>query len=1084
MYKLIIFAMMTFGPFAMANPGYFRSADLHDNQLVFTAEGDLWLTDLNQGMAKRLTTHAAEEKGAAFSADGSMIAYAANYEGATEVYVIPSKGGVAKRVSFEHARVAVQGWTPEGEVLYSSNSRLGVPGSWSLLKVNPVTLQTQQLPLADAIEGTVDESGENLYFVRFGLQVSTDNVRSYRGGAQGKLWHYVLGSEQEATQLLPEHSGSIRAPMVAAGQIYFISDASGTDNIWMLSAADGSAKQLTSFDDFEVRDAQLSGDQIVFQHGADIKRLSLKSGEVDAIQIDLVSDYPHIRSHWENKPLKFLNSAKLAANDKKVVLTARGRVAVAGINESRLVEVDTGDKNRSRSAILSKDGQSVYAISDRSGEYEIWRFAADGSDDAEQLTDDGEALRWRLNLSPDGQWIAHDDNQGRLFLLDLSSGKNKEILSNNVGLGPFADIAWSPDSAYLAVTRNHVDDLRRRVMLYAVKSGQSQVLTSDKYESYAPTFSHDGDWLYFLSDRNFVASPGNPWGDRNTGSNFDRRTEVFAYALNSDANFPFQVPDELQAAKQSDSKDDNEEKGVKTEVEWKNLTQRLWQVPIESGNYGQLAVNDKLMFISDRVNEPNQKPMIKSLKLEHGAKPEQFTGGVVGFELSQDGKNILVFKEGADNANMFIVPAAAKFPKETKGTQLVTQSWQLLIEPQDEWQQMFLDTWLMHRDSFFDETMRGLDWVAIKHKYEPLLSRVTDRYELNDVFAQMIGELNVLHSQVRGGDVAIDADSPKAASLGAVLKAHDKGVVISRIYQHDPELPGMAAPLAKPGVDAQNGDIIIAVNGQPVDQPATLNQHIRNQVGKQVLLQLKRGKKTHKTVVVPVSTRDDARLRYQHWVSSRKQAVQQSDAAIGYLHLQAMGANDFANFAREFYAHFDKKALIIDVRRNRGGNIDSMILEKLLRKNWAFWQTTRGVKFGNMQQTFNGHLVVLADQFTYSDGETFTAGIKAMELGTVIGKQTAGAGVWLSGRNRVVDNGISRVAEYPVYDTDGHWVVEGRGVSPHIEVDNMPYATFKGKDAQLERAISYLQQKLKDEPIVVPEAQPFPARDVPARDVN
>lgn len=1095
MRTFFILALMLFVSMAHSKPGYFRSADVHDGTLVFTAEGDLWLNPNNSDYATRLTTHPAEEKGAAFSPDGKSIAYAANYEGAQEVYVIPVNGGVPKRVSFENSRVKVQGWTPDGKILYSSNSRMGAPGNWSLVMVDPDSLETVQLPLADAVEGAVDESGKYLYFVRFGLQLSTDNVRSYRGGGQGKLWRYELNSDKEATALATNHTGSIREPMTQGDFVYFISDASGTDNLWSLSTVDGSLKQLTNYSDYEVRAAQLSDGNIVFQHGADIKSLSLADDSVKTIQVNLVSDFPNLREHWENQPLKFLNNANLAPKGDKVVLTARGRVAVAGVNESRLVEVDTGKDSRARAAILSQDGQWVYAISDRSGDYEIWRFSADGSAAAKQLTNDGNVLRWSLNLSPDGKWIAHEDNAGRLYLLELATDKNTEIVANNLGLEAFAGIAWSPDSRYLAITRNHVDDLRSRIMLYEVKSGKSELLTSDKYESFSAAFSPDGDWLYFLSNRNFVASPGHPWGDRNTGSHFDRRTEVYAYALNSKAKFPFQAPNELAKKGKDDKKDDkkskkksdkNSEKASKKQlnVEWKGLKSRLWKVPVESGNYGKLVVNDKFIFFSDRVNEPNQKPMLKALKLEHKAKPKTFSGDVAGFELSQDGKTMLVGKVKGGQPQFFIVPAADAFPKDPKGTQVMAQSWQVMLNPKLEWQQIFRDTWLMHRDQFFDKNMRGLDWKSIKTKYQPLLERVTDRYELNDVFAQMIGELNVLHSQVRGGDVPADADAPKAASLGAILSQGKGGVMITQIYQNDSELPDLASPLAKPGVDVAQGDLIVAVNGQPTPTVSALNKQLLNQAGKQVLLELKRAKNTHKTVVLPVSINEDYRLRYRHWVNSRKNKVESLDKNIGYLHLHAMGPSDFANFVREFYDSYDKKALIIDVRRNRGGNVDSLILEKLLRRNWAFWETTRGVQQGNMQQTFAGHLVVLADQFTYSDGETFTAGVKSMDLGTVIGKQTAGAGVWLSGRNRVVDNGISRVAEYPVYDLDGNWVVEGRGVSPDIEVDNLPLATFKGKDAQLEAAVQFLQKKIKDKPVKIRKAKDFPPVNVPAKDVN
>jgi len=1071
----------------IAAPGYFRSPDLQGDTLVFTTEGDLWLADVQSGQTQRLTTHPAEEKKAAISPDGQWIAFSANYEGATEAYVIPRSGGVAKRLSYENAVALVQGWTPDGHVIFSTNSRLGVPGSWGLVSIDSNTLESQQLPLADAIEGVVDDAGEYVYFVRFGLQVSTDNVKLYRGGGQGKLWRYRLGSNQEAEPLAKEHLGSIRQPMIAQDRLYFISDASGIDNIWSLPLAGGQAQQVTDFKDFEVRSAKLSGQRIVMQQGADIKMMELADQSIETLNLHLVSDFPHLREHWEKQPLKYLTSANLTGQANQVVLTARGQVAVAGGQQLRLVEINTAQDSRTREAIMSHDGRWIYAINDSTGEHEIWRYATDGSEQAKQLTDDGEIFRWGLYLSPDGQWLAHDDKAGRLFLLNLNNGKNRLLLDDNIGLNAYRDVVWSHDSHFLAITRNHINDQRSRIQLYDINSDKSVMLTSDKYDSYAPAFGVDGDWLYFLSDRHFKATPGHPWGDRNTGSQFDQRTEVYAFALNDKARFPFQAANELIKVGENDKNENQKDKSKKKniKIQWSGLTERLWQVPVSAGNYSKLLVNENYIYLQD--NGSGSENNIQSLKLKFAAKPQAFTEQIMDFQLSLDGEKMMVLKAGKEIPELFIVPATDAFPKDGNAVQeatVVTQDWQLLLNPQKEWQQIFHDTWLMHRDSLFDTNMRGLDWSAMQLKYKPLLERVTDRYELNDVIGQMTGELNVLHSQVRGGDVPKDENSPQAATLGAQLVQGEGGVLIKTIYRHDSELPSLASPLALAGVNALDGDVITHVNGRATPTLATLSRQLRNQVSKQVLLELKRGKHTHKTIVKPIGTHDDNRLRYQHWVSEKRNQVIEQDTNIGYLHLYAMGSGDFANFTREFYAVYDKPALIIDVRRNRGGNVDSLILDKLIRRNWMYWQASRGQAYGNMQQSFGGHLVVLADQFTYSDGETFTAGIKALDLGTVIGKQTAGAGVWLSGRNRVSDNGIARVAEYPVYDVDGNWVVEGHGVTPDIEVDNLPYATYMGKDAQLETAIKLLQRKLKEDPIKPFKAKEFPPVNQPAMDVK
>lgn len=1090
---LLSLALLAASTSVLATQGYYRSPAVHGDTIVFTAEGDLWKSQLGQSKATRITTLPSEEIDASISPDGKWVAYSADYDGAREVYVISIDGGLAKRVSFENASVKVHGWTAQGDVIYSTNNRVGPTGNWTLRTANPNSLVANTIPLADAVEGVIDQDGEYIYFVQFGMQVSTDNTKYYRGGGKGTLWRFHLSGKKEAQLLTSGHEGSVREPMIAGNKVYFISDASGNDNIWSMTTTGKKLSQVTKYKDWPVRNARLSADKISYQLAADIRLLNLNNGRDQVVDIELTSDLPHRREKWENKPLKYFNYASFAAEPKKAVVTARGRVAVVSTDDSRLVEVATPKDSRTRHAILSHDGKWVYAINDASGELEIWQYAADGTEKAKQLTNDGSIYRFGLHLSPDGKYIAHDDKEGRLFLLEVATGKNTEILNDNSGFSAFQDVVWSPDSKYLAITRNQKNDERSRIMLISVENNKQEVLTTDRYNSSSPAFSQDGKWLYFLSQRYFNSTPSSPWGDRNMGAMFDRRSQIFAYQLSDDAKFPFQANNELLARAESEVKEkptessNDEGETSKPEeqlVNWQGLNERLWHVPVPSGNYRNLSVGKNHLYVIDRVSEPGSKSELKAIKFDAKPKVTTFKSGVSSYQMSVDGKSLLVTTGSRASLKLYQVNAGAKFPKDVKDATFKTSGWQMLIDPVAEWQQIFRDTWLMHRDSLYDKNMRGLDWPAVKEKYYPLVNRVTDRNELNDIFKQMIGELNALHSQVRGGDIVRDNSRPKVASLGATFNQSETGVVIEHIYQTNPELPQNASPLAKPGVDAKEGDLIKSVNGVEITTIAQLQQLLRNQTSKQVLLTLVRNKQVVETVVVPTSGSGDYWLRYSDWTLANHAKVNKASDDIGYLHVHSMGGADINRFADDFYAQFQKQGLIIDVRRNRGGNIDSWLIEKLLRRAWMFWQTTNGSAYANMQQTFRGHLVVLADQFTYSDGETFTAGIKELKLGPVIGKQTAGAGVWLTGRNSVVDGGISRVAELPVYAMDGRWITEGVGVKPTIEVDNLPHATFKGEDTQLTAAIEYLQKTIKKSPVKPLKAKPFPKGIAPAQDIT
>lgn len=1060
--------------------GYYRSPVLQQDQLVFTAEGDLWHATLSELNARRITSHLAEETQPLLSPDGTQLAFVADYDGASEIYLMPLSGGVARRISFENSRVRIQQWLADGRILYATDSAAGPANYWLLKTLNPQTLKTETLPLADASAGSIDEQTGTVFFSRFGLQLTGDNTKVYRGGAMGELWRWTLDSKDEAVLLSRGHNGSISQPVFYQGRVYFVSDADGNSNIWSVTSDGDDIKQHSFHKDWRIGRISVANNQVLYQLGADLQLLQLADGQTKALPLAIQSDLVQQRERVISKPLQYFNSAYYQAqqdNSDKVVITARSQLALASSGQQRLVQISTPAGSRSRQALLSKDGNWVYAINDASGEHEIWRFAADGSDNAKQLTQDGSVHRWQLSLSPDGNYLAHDDKNGDLWLLHLPTGRNSKIYTGGIGLSGYNDISWSNDSQLLTFTLSPIDQGRSRVVLYSLAEQQSRLITSDKYEAYGGAFSADGNWLYFISERQFTATPAHPWGDRNLGPMFDKRSQLFAVSLKQQACFPFRPQQEVEQC------DDNavmqSRSGKKGQrVDWQGLTDRLWQVPVAAGNYSRLAVNDKRLYVLDQAVGAEAGAQLKQIAFSQTeAKAEVFASDISDFQLAVNGKKLFMRKHSRDGGGeMFVVEAEAKVPTELAKAKLNTAAWQLTLDPQQEWQQMFADGWRMHRDFLFDKGMRGLDWQASKTKYQPLLQRVTDRHELDDIFAQMMGELNALHSQVRGGEYRQDSHSAKAASLGAEYTPVEGGLQIRHIYRSDNDLPAQAAPLARSGVNVSVGDTLTAINGQPVIDMASLSALLRNQAGKQVLLSLQRGKQQWQTVAEPVSSGRDSQLRYQDWVVANQQVVAQaSDNQFGYLHLYAMGPGDIANFAREFYAHYNKPGLIIDVRRNRGGNIDSWIIEKLLRRTWAFWQPTQGAAYTNMQQTFRGHLVVLADQLTYSDGETFSAGVKALGLGPLIGKRTAGAGVWLSGRNRLADNGLARVAETAQFAMDGRWIIEGYGVTPDLEVDNLPYARFNGQDAQLQQAIGYLQQKLADSPVAPLKAQPLTA---------
>jgi tricorn protease len=476
---------------------------------------------------------------------------------------------------------------------------------------------------------------------------------------------------------------------------------------------------------------------------------------------------------------------------------------------------------------------------------------------------------------------------------------------------------------------------------------------------------------------------------------------------------------------------------------------------------------------------------LTALPIAPTAETKTVADGVGAYELSQDGKKLLLRLGQASGLRLYVAEAAPA-PAVLAKKEVDLSGWSLSVTPREEWRQMFDEAWRLERDYFYDRGMHGVDWKAARKKFLPLVNRVHSRAELSDLIAQMVAELSALHIFVRGGDQRSGSTSVAIASLGARLERDEDagGYRVRQVYQTDPDEPDRLSPLAKPGVRVGPGDVIEAIDGTDTLDVADIGRLLRNKAGKQVLLRIKPAKstKSRETIVRPINSIQDADLRYHEWEYTRRLEVEDKGKGdLGYLHLRAMSGSNYTEWAKGYFPVFDRKGLIIDVRHNRGGNIDSWILSRLLRRPWFYWsdRVSRKPRLWNMHYSFRGHVVVLVNERTASDGEAFAEGFRRLGLGKVIGTRTWGGEIWLSSSNFLVDQGIATSAEFGVFGPDGTWLIEGHGVEPDIVVDNLPHATFKGKDAQLEAAIAYLKKRIKEQPIPDVVTPKYPDKSLP-----
>lgn len=1096
--RLVALLMFLAAPVAFAADGYYRFPALFADTLVFTAEGDLWQVAASGGRAMRLTTHAGLESHAAFSPDGRQVAFSATYEGPTEVYVMATSGGPPKRLTWFGGRALVAGWTPEGEVMFQT-TYFEHERQLQLAAVSPETGVIRRIPLARAREGAWLDR-DTLVFTFKGMNAG-DNLRQYRGGAAGSVWRFSLASGKEAVALTSAKEGSSTAPMAWGNRIAFLSDRDGVNNLWSMDRDGKDLRQHTRHRDFEVRRASLSRGRVAYQHGADLRLLDLASGQDLPVPIDLVSDFDQLRERWIRKPLDTFNFAHLSANGERVAITARGHVATAGIGTLRRVDLALPRSSRARNAVFMPDGKSVLAICDAGGEYELWLLPADGSGPGKMLTKDADALRWAAWPSPDGKWIVHHDIRQRLWLHEVATGKST-LLDQALQRrdDSFSEVSWAPNSQALAARVEAPGQGEvSQIVLYRVSDRTKSVVTTDRYVSRSPVFSPDGKWLWFVSRRHFEPLVGFPWGNRNMGPHFDKRGRIYALALQPGNRFPFQPKDELEMPErveppkaESDKstppaqpatearKDAKKPEPKIPAIAWEGLVARLHEVPLPPGNYAQIAADAKRLWYLEEETAPQPKATLKSAAIDNaGLPPETFAPEVREFQLSANGRKVMIRKWAASGpGDIFIADAAAKPPTEWPRHQVKLADWQFPIRPRDEWRQLFADAWRLHREHFYDRDLHGIDWPATRRKYEALLPRVTDRWELADLMAQQSAELSVLHTQVGAGDVRRGEDNVLPATLGAALARHPDGVRIERIYRGDPELVSELPPLARASVGAKVGEVIVSVDGIPVTGVSDITVLLRGKADKQVLLVLKDTNGNRRSVVVvPAPDAREARFKRTDWEWERRRRVEEaSKGRYGYLSLRAMGAQNLADFAREFYPVVEREGLVIDVRHNDGGSIDSIVIEKLMRRAWAYWQSRDGRHTWNMQNAFRGKIVVLISEHTYSAGETFAEGMRRLGLGTLVGTRTAGAGIWLSDRNRLADGGIARSPEFGQVGMDGAWLIEGEGVAPDIEVENLPHAAFGGQDAQLDAAIKVLDEALARDPVSPLKKAPYPRK--------
>lgn len=1053
-----------------------RFPDIQGDRVVFTYAGDLWAAPATGGTAARLTAHPGLEMFARFSPDGRWIAFTGQYDGDEQVYVIPSTGGVPRQLTFYPARGPLPprwgydnqtiGWSRDGKsVLFRS-----LRDSWDLAESRLYTVPLEGglgEPLPMPISGAGDLSPDGKQVVYTPIARDFRSWKRYQGGWAQDLYLFDLASHE--TRNITSHPRTDRDPMWIGGRIFFNSDRTGTLNLWSYDVASGQVAQVTRSDRWDVRwPSDDEEGRIVYELGGELQVIDTRTGQSRALSIDVPTDSLYDRPS-QVSAAEQIEDAALSPKGERVVFVARGDVFTAPIEKGVTRNLTRSSRFHEKGARWSPDGRKIAFLSDRTGEEELWLIDQDGSGQPEQLTTGGKALRFAPEWSPDGKRLAFSDKDGKLWVLTLAGRQLTEVADERVGR--VQDATWSPavlGGDELAFSLTDDNGLFRSVWIWSAGNGRAQRITSELFDESTPAWDPEGKYLYFLSSREYA-----PILD---GIDFtyalDRTSGIYALALRKDVGNPFPPEsDEVAVEEGSEDKKGGEDKkdGKKGDlgIDFEGLGKRVAHVPAPFDNYSSLAaVPGKLLFMKNPAfafgREPARQPSLEVYDLA-GRQSKTLADGVDGYVVSRDGARVLVLQQG--QWNLYETGGGEKKTVSTAG---------LVVDrvPSEEWAEIFDEVWRRYRDLFYVENMHGYDWEALREQYRPLLAHVRHRSDLNYLIGELIGELNVSHAYVSGGDFELP-ERPRVALLGARF-ALDKTAGryrIDKIFQGQNEEDGYRAPLTELGVDARAGDYVLAIDGVELKAPDNPYRLLRHKTDRPVTLTLNSrpsAEGARQVTFRPVAS--EISLLYLGWVEgNRARVAELSGGRIGYLHVPDMGTDGLREFIKWFYPQYTKEGLIVDVRNNGGGFVSPLLLDRLRRELLSLdVGRTNDAPARYPQAAFYGHMACLLNERSGSDGDVFPAMFRQAGLGPLIGKRSWGGVVGISGGGPLIDGGQISVPQSGTASVDGEWIIEGYGVDPDIEVENDPKSILAGRDPQLERGVEEVMKKIREEPRKIP----------------
>jgi len=1067
-----------------------RDPDISDSHLVFVYAGDLWLAGRDGSDRRRLTSHPAEEYSPIFSPDGSRIAFAAEYEGNTDVYVISVGGGQPQRLTWHPGGDTPVDWAPDGSAVAFVSDRETDHGRSGQLYHASLEggLPVMQME-ARFFRGAYDETAQRLAYIDHGsgyngLFGGTAGWKGYRGGTTPSI--RVLDIADQTVVDIPGERVTDFNIFWLDGRIYFLSDRDDKDfNLFRFDPDSGRIDKLTDESEFDIMDAAGHGDTVVYETGGRLKRLDLASGNVETLEITLNPDLPQLRPGWKSVAGN-VQGIDISPNGKRAIITARGEVFTVPADKGSTRNLSDTAGLREYPALWSPDGKQVAWIVESLDGQTLKLADQKGMEETQSFKlgpDFYELEAWHADTGR----IVFSDNHLGLHFISLDGGEVERIATNARRSG--FDVSFSPDGRWLAYNYEQ-PNFHADLAVHDFDSGESTVITDGMADVASPAFDPEGKYLYFAASTN---SGPIQVGLNMTSQEHPYRAGLYAAVLAADGESPLAPRTGDEEIDQDDGdesgEDENNGNGKKNGsdekdetpevvIDFDGIQERIIGLPVAEGNYSSLQVagNGNLFYIeSPQPGESNQPPgessaadnRLKRFDFEDRAA-ETVRRGVQAFRIATGGKHMILQINGNGLA-------IAEIGKKIDPERLDTSNMRMYVDPRVEWAQIFDEAWRMQQQYFYADNLHGLDWDSVYEKYKPMVVHAGRREDLNAILVEMIAELQAGHNRVGGGDVYRE-NGVGVGLLGANFEIANGRYRLARVYSGESWNPFLRGPLTEPGNEAAAGEYILAINGEALTADDNIFRMLHNTEDKQTTLTVgpsADGTDPRDIIVTP--TGSEGALRLWNWIeTNRRQVAEATDGRVGYIYLPNTAGAGYTFFNRMFFNQIDKQALIIDERANGGGQAANYIVEVLSRKHLSTWKDRDGLPYNTPAGALHGPKTMLIDQDAGSGGDYLPYTFRHLGIGKLIGTRTWGGLIGISANPQLVDGGYMTVPFFRFVDADGNWSVENEGVAPDIEVELDPVATNNGRDTQLERAIEHIKAELETYESPVPPVPPLP----------